>query len=149
MADTKVSALTNIGAVPDYADELYIVDDPGGTPVSKAITYAYLGSTAINAQTDTAHTLALTDQNNTVTMDNASANTLTIPTNASVAWQTGAQVAVWQKGAGVTTITADTGVTLNGVSAGSGAINSQYKAIILMKVDTNTWLMTGDHAVVA
>lgn len=36
MADTKVSALTS--ATPVGTDELYLVDDPGGTPSSKRAT---------------------------------------------------------------------------------------------------------------
>lgn len=37
MADQKVSALTKL-ATPATADLLYIIDDPNGTPASKAIT---------------------------------------------------------------------------------------------------------------
>lgn len=99
-------------------------------------------SGALQAQTGTSYTLVLGDAFKTVTMDNASANTLTIPTNASVAFSTGDRVDVIMKGAGVTTITGDTGVTVNGVSAGSGAL-AQYGACSLLKVDTNTWLAAG------
>ena len=44
--------------------------------------------TAINTQTGTTYTLALADKGKIVEMNNASANTLTIPTNASVAFPT-------------------------------------------------------------
>ena len=96
----------------------------------------------LNAQTGTTYTLVLGDAFKAVTMDNASANTLTVPTNASVAFATGARVDIHMKGAGVTTITGDTGVTINGVSAGSGAL-AQYGAASLLKVGTDTWLATG------
>lgn len=55
-------------------------------------------------------------------MNNASSNVVTIPTNASVAFPIGATIIVDQIGAGSTTITGDTGVTVNGVSAGSVSI---------------------------
>lgn len=42
MADTKISALTELAAAPDAADVLPIVDDPGGTPATKKITVANL-----------------------------------------------------------------------------------------------------------
>ena len=103
----------------------------------------------INAQTDTAHTLVIGDRGQTVTMDNASANTLTIPTNASVAFDTGTVIHVLQIGAGTTTITGDTGVTVNGVSAGSGDINNQYQGVSLLKVATNTWIASGDIGTVS
>ena len=102
-----------------------------------------------NAQTGTTYTLALTDRGLTATMDNAGANTLTIPANAAVAFDIGTVVNVVQIGAGVTTITGDTGVTVNGVSAGSGAINTRYQGVSLLKVATNTWIASGDIATVA
>lgn len=41
MADQKVSALTAI-TDPEGADELYIVDDPAGTPASRKLTFENL-----------------------------------------------------------------------------------------------------------
>jgi len=103
----------------------------------------------INAQTGTSYTLALSDRGEPVTMDNASANTVTIPTNASVAFDTGSIITVIQKGAGTTTITGDTGVTVNGVSAGSGDIFDQYNAVSLIKIGTDEWIATGSIGSVA
>ncbi|KKL81470.1 hypothetical protein LCGC14_1994450, partial [marine sediment metagenome] len=73
-------------------------------------TYAPLHDT-INAQTGTTYTLVLTDDGKLVTMNNASANTLTIPTDASVAFPIGTRIDVMMIGVGVTTVTGDTGVT--------------------------------------
>lgn len=104
---------------------------------------------SVNAQTGTTYTLALSDRGQVVTMDNASANTLTIPTNASVAFDTGTVINIIQKGAGVTTVTGDTGVTVNGVSAGSGTINSQYDGVSILKVASDTWIASGGIGTVA
>lgn len=127
------TATTRTFTFPDKDGVLATVDD--------------VETTARNADTSTALTLALTDGGQTVTMNNASANVLTIPTNASVAFpfstSNSAVINVLQIGAGITTITADTGVTLNGVSAGSGAISGQFGGVSLMKVATNTWIATG------
>lgn len=104
---------------------------------------------SVNAQTGTSYTLVLGDRGQTVTMNNASANTLTIPTNASVAFDTGTVVNVIMLGAGTTTISGDTGVTVNGVSAGSGDIQTQYNGVSLLKIGTNTWIASGDIDTVA
>ena len=66
-------------------------------------------SLTINAQTGTTYTAVLADATNTIiTMDNASANTFYIPTDASVAFEVGTVLNIYMKGAGVTTITATT-----------------------------------------
>ena len=103
----------------------------------------------INAQTGVAFTPALTDEGDVITMDNAAANTLTIPTNAAVAFPVGTQLDVAQLGAGTTTVSADIGVNLNDVSAGKGDLSAQYASVTLLKLATDSWLMTGNHTAVA
>lgn len=98
---------------------------------------------SINAQTGTSYTGVLSDEGKVVTMDNSSANTFTIPANSSVAYPTGTIINVIQKGSGTTTISGDTGVTVNGVSAGSGDISDQYAAAALLKVGTDEWIASG------
>jgi len=136
MADTALEGLTAVTAVT-YDDLLYLLD---GAANSRKITIQNAFKLTVNAQTGTTYTLALADGGNVVTMSNASANTLTIPTNASVAFPTGTIILVYQLGAGATTITADTGVTLNGISAGSGTMNTQYGGVSLLKIGTDTWV---------
>jgi len=120
-----------------------------------AVTAAKLDTTyspekrTVNADTTTALTAALVDSGNIITMDNASANVLTIPLNATTAFLTGTQVDVVQKGAGATSVTGATGVTVNGVSAGTAALNAQFSAVTLIKTATDTWLLVGGHGGVA
>jgi hypothetical protein len=99
-----------------------------------------------NAQVGTAYTLVLSDQSKTVSMSNAAANVLTIPTNASVAYPVGALIYVYQGGAGQTTITPDTGVTLRSsvVPSGSSKLRVQYSWASLWKKGTNEWIASGD-----
>lgn len=97
----------------------------------------------INAQTGASYTLVLADDGALVTLSNGGANTLTIPTNASVAFPTGTVINFMQLGAGVTTIVASAGVTLNGVVAGSAPVNKRYSAGSLVKLGTNTWVVSG------
>jgi hypothetical protein len=68
---------------------------------------------SFNAQTGTTYTFQLSDSyNRMVTLDNASAITATVPTNASVAFEIGAVINFMQKGAGQVTIAPAGGVTL-------------------------------------
>jgi hypothetical protein len=76
-------------------------------------------------------------------MGSASAQTLTIPTNASVAFPVGTKIDVIQTGAGECSIApADGTVTLNS-EGGKRKINAQWQATTLVKRDTNTWVLIG------
>lgn len=100
----------------------------------------------INQSTATNYTLVLSDAGKTVEQSNSSANTITIPANASVAYPVGADVAVVQTGTGVLSIaTAATGVVVNsrgGLTDSAG----QYAVLWLYKQATDTWILTGDLA---
>lgn len=93
----------------------------------------------INRQTGD-YTLALTDAGKTVEINSESSEVVTIPTNASVAFPIGTYINIVRYGPGAVTITADTGVTLNGVSAGSGGIADQFGGITLYKRGENEWV---------
>ncbi len=97
------------------------------------------GVIQLNAQTGTGYTLVIADQGKLVTMSNASANTLTIPLNSSVAFPVGAWIDVSDVGAGTCTITAASGVTLNGTDGGTKDL-AQWAGTRLYKIDTNTWI---------
>lgn len=106
----------------------------------------------INPQTvtdPTPYTLALTDVNARITMDNALPNTVLIPTNAAVAFPVGTEIRIIQIGAGATSIDADVGVTLNGVSGGIGAMSGAGQYTDIIKIATDTWWAVGDIGVVA
>lgn len=132
--DNTVTALTNLGALPT-----------AGGAMSGAITgnYETDARRALTSETTTARTLALGDAGDFITFENASASTCTIPTNASVAFPTGTEIDIVWLGAGEVTIEGDTGVTLNGVSAGSTAITAQYGGATIKKIATDTWLVFG------
>lgn len=104
-------------------------------------------SLAINAQTGTSYTAALTDGTNTlVTMDNASANTFNIPTDATVNFDIGTVLNIYMKGAGVTTITATTPGTTTVVSSGAtigSPFLSRYKIASAIKLAANSWTVIG------
>ena len=97
-----------------------------------------------NAQTGTTYTLVLTDAMKLVTLTNGSAITLTVPTNANVAFPTGTQILLYQGGAGQITI-GGAGVTLR--SQGTKLkTNGQYAVVGLLKVNTDEWVVFGNTA---
>jgi len=101
----------------------------------------------VNAQTGTTYTAVKADGLNAiVTMDNASANTFYIPTDATYAFPTGTTLIVYMKGAGVTTITATTPATTTVVSAGAvigSPVLARYKSAACIKIAANSWIVVG------
>jgi hypothetical protein len=98
-----------------------------------------------NAQTGTTYTLVATDAGDVVTLTNGSAITVTVPTNASVAFPIGTQITLAQMGAGKVTVAGAAGVTV--YSADSYlSLRTQYSSGTLIKTATNTWLLIGDLA---
>jgi hypothetical protein len=117
-----------------------------GTVTAPIITYS------INSQTGTTYTAALTDAAAVVTMNNSSANTLSIPTNASVAFPIGASINIIQIGSGQTTINAvtlgTTTIASNGATSNAPKLRTQYSAATAIKISTTpeVWYVVGDIA---
>lgn len=96
-----------------------------------------------NDQTDS-YTLVLGDAGKIVTMTKATANTLTIPKNSSVAFPVGTYVLIYQGGAGQTTISpVDGDVTLNATDSLYN-LYGIYSVGALVKLATDTWVLFGD-----
>lgn len=87
------------------------------------------------------YTLVLGDAQDVVEMNVATANTLTIPPNSSVAFPVGTSILVVQTGAGQTTITAGAGVTVN--SFLGLKIIGRWAGCTLIKRAENTWVAVG------
>lgn len=91
------------------------------------------------------YALVLADRNNTVEMNLAGANTLTVPPNSTVAFPINTKVDIVQLGAGQTTITPGTGVTIRSEGAKLKTA-AQYARVSLQKRATNEWLLSGNRA---
>lgn len=110
----------------------------------RVIGSAELDNLTLNAQTGTTYTLVLADAHKLVTLSNASAITLTIPTNASVAFEIGDQVNLLQLGAGQVTV-GGAGVTIR--SEGSKLkLKGQYATATCVKIGTDEWVLLGNTA---
>ena len=100
----------------------------------------------INTQTGTTYTTVLDDNGKLVTLSNASAITLTIPPNSSVAYPVGAQLNLAQLGAGQVTFAGGSGVTIvsTGATASAPKLRAQYSTATAVQTSTDNWLVMGD-----
>jgi hypothetical protein len=101
--------------------------------------------------TTNAYTLVLTDQGDILLASNgATAGTINIPTNASVAFPIGTQITIIQTGAGQLTIQATTPGTTTVASTGATAtapkLRVQNASATLIKTNTDAWYVVGDIA---
>jgi hypothetical protein len=141
---------------PSSANLAAALTDETGTGLnvfatSPTLTTPTLNDPKINLTFDpetASYTAVLANNGQVVTMDNASANTFSIPTNASVAFPIGTQINVLQIGAGQTTIQAvtsgTTGVLSTGATAAAPKIRARYGMATCIKSAADTWYVVGD-----
>ena len=148
VANTELAFWTGDGTIDGIPDILWdgtALNVTGGIDASGEV----LSNWTFNPQVGLTYTAALTDRGRMVTMNNAAANVLTIPPNATTAFPIGTEIRVLQIGAGATSITAGAGVTLNSIVTGSGALTGQWDEVRLYKAATDTWYATGSIGAVA
>lgn len=142
----KISALPAAAAL-DGTELVPVVQ--GSVSVRTTVdAIAASGIAKVNPQTGTTYTLVLDDApaakayQGIVTMNNAAANTLTVPPNSAVAYPVGTQIQVVQLGAGQTSIAAGAGVTISNPSSLTARV--QYSSLVLTQVAANVWVLGGD-----
>lgn len=116
-----------------------------GTNTTQIASTAYVRAEkllTINDQVGTTYTFALTDNGALVRCSNASAITVTVPLNSTIALPIGSQILVSQAGAGRVTLSPAGGVTLN--NSLSLSSRAQYSILALIKTGTDTWVVFGD-----
>jgi hypothetical protein len=102
----------------------------------------------ISAQTGTAYTPALIDENRLVTMSNAAVQTITLPQDSAVAFPIGARVEFLWLGVGKPSFAQGTGATIvsSGTSVTAPGMRIRYSTAAARKIAANTWLVDGDLA---
>jgi hypothetical protein len=85
---------------------------------------------------------SLTERDDLIEVDSASATTITIPANSSVAYPVGTSIDILQVGSGQVTIAGDTGVTVNATPGLK--LRAQWSSATLFKRATDTWVVFGD-----
>ena len=95
------------------------------------------------AQKTASYTLAaLTERDSMIEMNSASATTLTVPTNATIAYPVGTSIDVLRVGAGAVDVAAAAGVTINATPGLK--LRAQWSSATLIKRATDTWVLVGD-----
>ena len=133
MDDLKVAALEATTVTPSsgvvFSDGTQTKE---GTP----------SRTTIVQKTDSYTLSALTERDNFIEINKATATTLTIPANSAVAYPVGTSVDILQTGAGQVTIAGAAGVTVNGTPGLK--LRTQWSSATLFKRATDTWVVMGD-----
>lgn len=99
----------------------------------------------VSAESGTTYTMILLDDGLWKQFTAATAVTVTIPPNSSVAFPINAGIIIQQYGAGQVTIVAGAGVTLQS-AGGLVATAAQYAVCQAFQVATNTWVLFGNLA---
>lgn len=91
----------------------------------------------------TDYTLALSDAGKVVEMNSSSTNTVTIPSNSSVAFPSGSFIDIVQEGTGQTSFVTGSGVVIRS-KEGKLKIEAQYGVATLLKKGGDEWYLYGD-----
>lgn len=131
---------TEIGYLDGVTSSIQTQIDSKLAISTASTTYAPLNLTQ-NVQTETTYTFVLTDAGKLVELNNSSAITVTVPTNASVAYPIGTQINILQTGSGQVTVSA--GSTTVNATPGL-KLRAQWSSATLIKRNTDTWVLVGD-----
>ncbi len=112
------------------------------TLTNKTLTAPVI-NVAFNAQVGTTYTIALADNGKVVEVTNSSPITVSIPTN-STAFPIGAQITVTQTGTGQITFAAVTPGTTTVNGSPGLKLRGQWSSAVLLKRDTEKWIVIGD-----
>lgn len=94
-----------------------------------------------NQQSGTTYTLVVTDAGNLLEFTNNAAITLTIPTEASVAFEVGTSISILKAGTGTVTLVGAGGVTINSLNA-DNTVSKRWEVGVLTKRDTDNWVLS-------
>lgn len=147
------TSIDGLGEISPIVEDLLAADDQaaargvlgavsaGELAAAVADAVATLSVVVPNPQTGTTYTLALSDAGKAVEMNNAAANTVTVPPNSTAAFPVGTVIEIYQVGAGQTTIVAGAGVS---IPYSKKKLAGQYSVASLRKRATDEWVLAGD-----
>lgn len=118
------------------------VDLANSNAITGLLPRTSLADQSVVTLTGASNTLDITHWKKVLLVNNASATTLTVPTNASVAFPVGTVIEFYQYGAGQVTVAASGGVTIR--TPETLLLRKQYSSASLRKVATDEWILAGD-----
>ena len=148
IADATARVNAVIAAAPaalDTLDELAAAlgDDANyATTVTTALAGKVPSATPISQKTASYTLSSINEKDSMIEMNAAGATTVTIPTDAAVAFPVGTSLDVLRVGAGAVDIAAAGGVTVNATPGLK--LRAQWSSATLIKRAANTWVLVGD-----
>lgn len=139
-------AITSIGGKQDTLVSGTNIKTVNGSSLLGAgdIAIAGGGSLPVVQTFAGAKTLALVDINTYNVSQDATAQAVTLPAQATVAWTADAEIHIERGAAGALTITAAAGVQVNGTVAGTFTLGAQYSVVTLKRKASNLWTLFGN-----
>jgi hypothetical protein len=145
-ATSQVNALlTGAPAALNTLDELAAAlgDDANfAATVTTSLGLKVDSLTPISQKTASYTLSSLTERDDLIEMNSASAMTLTIPPASAVDYPIGTSIDILQTGAGQVTVAAGAGVTVNATPGLK--LRTQWSGVTLFKRAANTWVVYGD-----
>ena len=146
IANTKISGTAVTLADTGTVTSTMIANDSivnADIKTNAAIELGKIADATIDTKT-TDYPLVLTDKNKFIKMNVvSSANTVTVPTNASVEFPIGSQIHIIQYGTGKTQVIPVSGTVTIYATPGQ-FLRAQFSSATLLKCDTNIWMLIGD-----
>jgi hypothetical protein len=152
IATAKSEAIAEVTAVIDGAPNALNTLNELAAALGDDANFAGTVTTALAAKVDSytpitqktaSYTLSTLDhRDDLIEMGSASALTLTIPLNSSIAYPVGTSLDILQTGAGQVTIAGAAGVTVNATPGLK--LRTQWSSATLFKRAENTWVVYGD-----
>lgn len=143
------SAITNVDAdtlggqpVGTGANDIVALNGSSQLPAVDASLLTDIPYEPATIYTDSGnHILVLSNAGNYIRMTNGSSSTLTVPTNASVAFEIGTEIDI-HRAAGTVTVVASGGVTVN--TAETLILRKTHSTATLIYVGSDVWDLVGD-----
>ncbi len=152
IATAKSEAIAEVTAVIDGAPNALNTLNELAAALGDDANFASTITTSLAAKVDSytpitqktaSYTLSTLDhRDDLIEMGSASALTLTIPLNSSIAYPVGTSLDILQTGAGQVTIAGAAGVTVNATPGLK--LRTQWSSATLFKRAENTWVVYGD-----
>jgi hypothetical protein len=152
IATAKSEAIAEVTAVIDGApaalntlNELAAAlgdDENFASTVTTSLAGKVPSITPIISKTSSYTLSSLSERDSMIEVSSSSATTITIPTNASVAFPVGASIDITQISTGQVTIAGAGGVTVNATPGLK--LRTQWSTVTLFKRGTDSWIVYGD-----
>jgi len=129
-------------ALQDNPDFYTTLTDLIGTKATVSSVELKADKLAVFETIAAAHTLVISDKDKVLTCTNADPIVITIPTEATINFPVGTQIAILSNGIGTVTFSSAIGVTVNSKD-GALAIAGQYGSAALLKTGADVWQLIG------